>query len=43
MNFKEHIHAAFSTCGSFIFCGTEYGKVLVWSTETGKAFMKEFL
>ena len=36
MNYKEHIHAEFSTCGSFIFCGTESGNINVWNTETGK-------
>ena len=35
-NFKEYIRATFSSCGSFIFCGTENGVVHVWSTETGK-------
>jgi len=34
-NSKEHMHASFSTCGSFIFCGTENGLVNVWNTETG--------
>ena len=36
LNYKEHIHAEFSMCGSFIFCGTESGNVNVWNTETGK-------
>ncbi|XP_057305482.1 jouberin-like [Hydractinia symbiolongicarpus] len=35
VNFKEHIHACFSVCGTFIFCGTENGFVHVWNTETG--------
>ena len=34
-NFKEHIHATLSTCGSFVFCGTEEGVAHVWNTETG--------
>ena len=35
VNFKEHIHSGMSACGSFVFCGTEYGSVNVWSSETG--------
>ncbi|XP_065672892.1 jouberin isoform X3 [Hydra vulgaris] len=35
-NFKEHIQATMSSCGSYIFCGTENGVANVWSTETGQ-------
>lgn len=34
-NFKEHIRSTLSTCGSFVFSGSEDGLVHVWDTETG--------
>jgi WD40 repeat protein len=34
-NFKEHVRSTMSTCGSFVFSGSEDGLVYVWDTETG--------
>jgi jouberin len=34
-NFKEHVRSTMSTCGSFIFSGSEDALVYVWDTETG--------
>ncbi|XP_061086988.1 jouberin isoform X2 [Conger conger] len=34
-NYREHIHSAFTPCGSFIFSGSEDGMAYVWNAETG--------
>ncbi|XP_046857215.1 jouberin-like [Xenia sp. Carnegie-2017] len=33
-NFKEHVRSTMSTCGSFVFSGSEDGAVYAWNTET---------
>lgn len=34
-NFREHVRSTMTTCGSFVFSGSEDGLVYVWDTETG--------
>lgn len=35
-NYREKIHSTLTPCGTYLFAGSEDGRVYVWNPETGK-------